>query len=115
MARPRPLCYLKKDTLIGANEGFVDTFNWMVDFINNLRGDDSYIELENPTGDNPKIKFIGDIEAGGSFDVKCIDSDGVETTATIDGGTLTFKAGENTNISFKVTDDGVVTVDVKYK
>jgi len=111
MARPGLLCKLKKDESIYTQDGFVDTFNWMVDYINNLKGDKDNIEVSNPTGSNPEIKFVGD--GGGSFDVKCIDSDGHETTFTVDG-TVTLQAGEDTNASF-VAEDGVIKLDVRYK
>lgn len=60
MARPATLCKIKKGTLIDVNEGFCDTYNWMVDYINNLKGDDNYIEVDSSTSDHPKIKWIGD-------------------------------------------------------
>ena len=53
MSRPGILCHLTKDESIYAQKGFVDTFNWMVDYINNLKGDDENIEVSNPTGVNP--------------------------------------------------------------
>lgn len=51
MAKPAILCKLEKKKLIDTQEGFVDTFNWMVDYINNLKGDKDNIEVSNPTGD----------------------------------------------------------------
>jgi len=113
MARPGILCKLKKDESIYNQEGFVDTFNWMVDYINNLKGDTENIEVSNPTGSNPEIRFVGD-GGSGSFDVNCIDSDGNTTTVTVDG-TLTLQAGEDTNVSFVAEDNGVVKLDVRYK
>ena len=38
-SRPMVLCKLEKGKLIDSQDNFVDTFNWMVDYINNLRGD----------------------------------------------------------------------------
>lgn len=115
MARPAILCKLKKGEMIDTQQGFVDTFNWMVDYINNLRGDDTAIEIDNAIGTTPVIKFIGEEGGGGgSFDVKCVDSDGNETTTTVDG-TLTLKAGDDTNVSFVTDEPGVVKLDVKYK
>lgn len=57
--RPATLCKLQKNKLIDSNEGFVDTYNWMVDFINNLKGDDNFIDVDKSTSDHPKIKYIG--------------------------------------------------------
>jgi len=54
--RPGTLCKLKKGTIIDAQDGFVDTFNWMVDFINNLKGD-GIITIDTKTSDKPVIKL----------------------------------------------------------
>lgn len=93
MGKPQPLKELKSGLAIGAgeNEGFVDTFNWLVRFCKNLRGDDYNIELQNELGDQPIITFIGDSQwdggGGGStytpypapFDFKRVDSTTTET------------------------------------
>lgn len=55
MARPAKLCKLEKGKFIFAQEGFVDTFNWMVDFIDNLKGEDG-IKLDKKISDKPIIK-----------------------------------------------------------
>lgn len=39
MARPGILCKLQKGTLIDAQPNFVDTFNWLVEFVENLKGE----------------------------------------------------------------------------
>jgi len=64
--RPPFLCKLKKGKVIDAddNKGFVDTFNWMVDFINNLRGDGDLdngksIRLDRTIDDRPVIRGGG--------------------------------------------------------
>lgn len=61
--RPAILCKLKKGKLIDAddNKGFVDTFNWMVDFINNICGDgdnggNGPITVDKTIDDRPVIK-----------------------------------------------------------
>lgn len=61
--------------MIDTQEGFVDTFNWMVDYINNLRGDGDNIDIENPVGTNPVVRFIGEQpEAeGGSMELTVVD------------------------------------------
>ena len=58
--RPPVLCKLQKGVLLDANEGFVDTFNWMVDFINNLCGDGDLdatkaIKVDKTIDDHPVI------------------------------------------------------------
>lgn len=66
MAKPVVLCKLQKGKVIDAQPNFVDTFNWMVDFINHLRGEKG-LEVHNPLGDFPVIrpkkqKGEGDVE-----------------------------------------------------
>lgn len=67
--RPAILCHLKKGTLIDANPGFVDTFNWLVDFCNNLQGDkdlnrDKHISVNKTKDDHPVIEFDGEAGSG---------------------------------------------------
>lgn len=57
-AKPAQLCRLKKGQLIDVQEGFVDTFNWMVDFINNLKCDkDTGLKIDTTISDKPVIKL----------------------------------------------------------
>jgi len=39
MGRPAVLCKLEKGKIIDAQNNFCDTFNWLVDFCNNIRGE----------------------------------------------------------------------------
>ncbi len=56
-AKPPILCKLKKGQLIDVQEGFVDTFNWMVDYINNLKcSADTGLKLDTTISDKPEIK-----------------------------------------------------------
>ena len=71
--RPPILCKLKKGTVIDAddNRGFVDTFNWMVDFINNLCGDGDLdkgklITLDRTIDDHPVIRGTSASAAAGA-------------------------------------------------
>lgn len=116
--RPMVLCKLEKGKLIDTQENFVDTFNWMVDYINNLRGDDSNIELTNPTTENPviRLKNVGD-DAGGGSDfngilIKGIDKDGAESEATA-LSSITFTTGDDSRESFVITDEGDGNITVK--
>ena len=59
--RPGVLCKLTKGKIIDAQEGFVDTFNWMVDFISNLNGEEP-ITVDKKVSDQPKIKLDGGIK-----------------------------------------------------
>ena len=92
--RPPILCKLKKGKLIDAddNKGFVDTFNWMVDFINNLCGD----------GDLDKGKLI-------TLD-RTID----DRPVIRGGGGMVLKCGDDSNIVFTPDTDGKIKVDVYY-
>lgn len=96
MARPGILCHLKKGQMIDTQVGFVDTFNWMVDYINNLRGDGNNIDIENPVGTNPVVRFVGEIPEGGG------------------GGKITVKIGDDEytdidTLKFETADDSEVT------
>jgi len=67
--RPAILCHLKKGTLIDTNPGFVDTFNWLVDFCNNLQGDkdlnrNKRISINRSKDDHPVIEFDGEASGG---------------------------------------------------
>lgn len=122
MARPAILCHLQKGKMIDAQDGFVDTFNWMVDYINNLRGDEDNITVDNPIGTNPVVRFIGEIPeaegGGGSVDLTTVDVEsGAETT--VEGvKTLRIESGTGSHITFYLTDDGegnaTLTVGVQY-
>lgn len=59
MGKPAKLTKLTTGKTIGAtvNKGFAETFNWLVDYCNNLCGDGTYIEVQNPFGDFPMITF----------------------------------------------------------
>lgn len=68
--KPPVLCKLVKGTLIDVNEGFVDTFNWLVDFCNNLKGDGEVdfgrpLWIDRRKDDRPVIRFSGRLAAGG--------------------------------------------------
>lgn len=69
-ARPQVLCKLEKGKVIDAQSGFVDTFNWMVDFINNLRGEgeeiagNSDLRVDRTVDDHPVIR--GGAKSSGS-------------------------------------------------
>lgn len=83
--RPAILCKLEKDKLLDAQPGFVDTFNWMVDFINNIRGDGDnggtgLITVDKTIDDRPVIKGGG--SGGGAELVSADDSNVVLTEIT---------------------------------
>lgn len=63
--KPNKVTFLSPNRPIGANinKGFVDTFNWLVRFCNNLQGDGYYITVQNELGDQPTITW-GDTPPG---------------------------------------------------
>lgn len=98
--RPGTLCKLEKGKLIDAQENFVDTFNWMVDFIENLKGDGDAdagksVRVDRSVSDRPVIRLDCELSSNG---------DGVE-----------YVAGSDTNIVFTPQGGGKVAIDVYYK
>ena len=96
--RPGTLCKLEKGKLIDSQQGFVDTFNWMVDFINNLRGDGDgdagkSIRLDRSVSDHPVITFDGGLSATGGE----------------------YVAGDDTRITFTPLANGKTAINVYYK
>ena len=101
--RPAILCKLKKGVLIDANPGFVDTFNWMVDFINNICGDGDLdkgkpITVDKTIDDHPVIRgtFAGGGASGCNFSYNPTDhsiADGyviiARTPTSVNGTTVT--------------------------
>lgn len=68
--RPPFLCKLAKGTLIDANPGFVDTFNWLVDFCNNICGDADLnsqlgIQVDKTVDDHPVVRLLQENISGG--------------------------------------------------
>lgn len=113
MNRPGVLCHLTKEKLIDVQQGFVDTFNWMVDFINNIQGDKG-IEVDKSMSDHPIIKLSED--ADGVTEIGVQGNDG--TSATLKKGALIFDTDENSNVKVSVEqsgDDVKVKIGVYYK
>ena len=65
--KPQKMCVIKQGKAIGSDEhkGFADTWNWLVRFCNNLRGDGLFIEVDNKFGDIPTITFKPTVPVGG--------------------------------------------------
>ena len=69
-AKPAILCKLKKGQLIDVQDGFVDTFNWMVDFISNLAFDkDTGLNLDTTISDKPVVKLANANKKGDEVEV----------------------------------------------
>ena len=68
MAQPAPLCQLERDKFIGNQKGFVDTFNWVVQAVDNLEGGKN-CKVDWALDGHPVINVEipeGDGEGGGS-------------------------------------------------
>lgn len=66
--KPATLCQLEKGKLVDTQNGFVDTFNWAVQSIANLKGGEN-CEVSWPTDDTPTIDCTateGSGDSGGS-------------------------------------------------
>ena len=114
MARPAILCKLRKGKLIDAQPNFVETFNWMVDFINNLRGEGeinaeaSTIVVDRTDASAPVIRGGGKDAEGGELTV--VGTDGLSAT----GAKIVFRSADDANVAVTVSagSDGVVTATV---
>lgn len=62
--KPGVLCTLQKDKLIDSQQGFVDTFNWLVASVNNLKGGQN-CEVNWPAPDTPQIDTRNSESEGG--------------------------------------------------
>ena len=62
--KPGVLCTLEKDKLIDTQQGFVDTFNWVVASVNNLKGGQN-CEVSWPAPDTPQIDSAASESEGG--------------------------------------------------
>lgn len=119
--RPGTLCFLKSGKAIGAQSGFAATWNWMVNFINNLSGEGD-IEVDTSDSDHPLIKYNGSSggdegdggssggESGGEGepptydgDVTITGTDGVEVTGK---SNITIESDENSNVEVKASQIG---------
>lgn len=66
--RPSNLCRLTSGKALAAFPTFVATFNWLVDFCNNLTGG-KYVEIDRRDPDHPIIKVNIDGGGGGGSSV----------------------------------------------
>lgn len=68
--KPARFVQLTEGKSIGAldNKGFTETFNWLVRFCRNLRGDGLYITVDNKFGDCPTVTFAPGVNLGGGSD-----------------------------------------------
>lgn len=112
---PVPHCYLKEGKLLSADEhkGFVETYNWLVDFCWNLKaGKGLKIEFE-PDSAHPKISIDEEEDEGGGGDEAKITVTGTDGTSYT-GNAITFKSAQYCNVDASVGSDGTVTLGVYY-
>ena len=105
--QPANPCHLKKGEMIDSQKGFVDTFNWLVDFCKNLQGDkdrnpaNGVVSVDRSVSDFPVVK--ADAALGGGGLAKVVGSDG---SSVSNATTLTFAVpSTDANLSVAVAAD----------
>lgn len=124
--KPANLCELQKDKFIGGQEGFVDTFNWATQAINNLEGgkncsvdwtipDHPVINVEVPESDEGG--------GGGGADVSAVydvvpstsgSQSGIEIQY-LDARTESFIPFTGAGVSFIGTDNTVTSTATQFR
>lgn len=113
--KPAQICQLQKGKLIDTQKGFVDTFNWAVQSIANLKGGEN-CEVTWPTDDTPTIDCTategsGDSDSGGGGgEITIAGTDG----SSHEGDTFTFESATDSNVIVTVDGDGVMKIGVYY-
>lgn len=102
--RPTQVCQLKKGTIIDANEGFVDSFNWLASSLHNLKGGEG-VNIDWQDGTHPIINSTGG--GGGLFE----GTDGTQTDGT--SSPVKFASAEDSNVVVTCADD-TITIGVYY-
>lgn len=107
--KPIPPAYLKPGKAVGAVKGFASTFNWLVDWVSNLRfGEGIYFE-QRPDSAHPVIRG-NKIVAGEGVTVED-DGGGTVTISSTGGGELTFSSASDSNVQITQS-GGAVTIGV---
>jgi len=100
---------------------FVETFNWLVDFSSNIKGDgdaggSGKIVVDRKDDSHPVIRCKGCSSSGSGSSVSLIGTDGSTATAV---GTITFASASDANVEVHVAEDGngnaTATIGVYYK
>lgn len=118
-AKPAQVCILEKDKLIDTQKGFVDTFNWVASFCENIEGKGG-VTIDKGVSDHPVVK-LGDDDAdgdsgGGGYNglVRVKGTDGSsnmtddewnEATAKAHVPLITFSSAVDSNVKVTVTGD----------
>ena len=106
MARPGIICKLRKGKVIDNFNGFVDTFNWIADFVANLTGKDG-VEVDRSDESRPVIRGSGASSGGGAISIA---ADQIVVTSVTDGDTnnpysIVIKRGK-----LEINEDGALVV-----
>ena len=118
--KPATLCQLEKGKLVDTQKGFVDTFNWAVQSIANLKGGEN-CEVSWPTDDTPTIDCTaaesdGSSDSGGSGggsgggNVVFTGTDGSTTDAL---SAFTFASALSSNVEVTCAEN-TITIGVYY-
>lgn len=126
MAQPAPLCQLERDKFIGNQKGFVDTFNWVVQAVDNLEGGKN-CKVDWALDGHPVINVEipeGGGEGGGSgADISAV-YDVVSSTAGsqsgieiqyVDSRPESFIPFTGAGVSFIGTDDTVTSTATQFR
>ena len=98
--RPAQICQLKKGQLICDQQGFVDTFNWAVQAIDNLTGGEN-CEVSWPLPDHPTIDVtVDDDESGGGGGVAGVNIHGNDGSETGIQDEFYLKSGSDSHVGF---------------
>lgn len=107
VAKPARPCHLKKGKLIDTADGFVETFNWVAEFVHNLKAEDGVkLDLQSPS--NPVLRG-----EGGGGDVKIVGTDGSETDPEKSADGLVVKSAEDSNVVVTCKENEI-TIGVYY-
>lgn len=126
MAQPAPLCQLERDKFIGNQKGFVDTFNWVVQAVDNLEGGKN-CKVDWALDGHPVINVEipeGDGEGGSGGEVSAVfdvvpstsgSQSGIEVQY-VDARTETFiPFGGGGEVSFIGTDNTVTSASSQFR
>lgn len=111
--RPGVICKLVTGKLLSAQKHFVATFNWLVSFADNLKGDKKYINVNRSDTENPFVEL--DYEKLRE-DLKN-DPHGIKGGVTkLNGkdGVVELVSGSDSVVHFTPRQDGTIEVSVYY-
>ena len=120
--QPANPCHLKKGEMIDSQKGFVDTFNWLVDFCKNLHGDKDrnplggVVSVNRSVSDFPVITAdVKDGEGGGLSKVVGTDGSSASDVETLTFAVPSTDAGTSVTVAADAADaaNAIATLTVK--